>query len=171
MQNLEDKEVILKIQNGEIEYFSYIIKKYSKQVLSYVQKKLFDKDEAEDIVQNSFLSFYKAINRFDAGRPVLPYLYQIVRNEMKMYFRSRKETVSLDDRISIEEKEEKWSGLDIAGFLKSLPENQKKVLEWLGEGYSYKEIAKRLRKPINTIRTTIRRARLRLMKKREDEKT
>lgn len=170
MQKSADKDVIIKIQNGEIEYFSFIVKKYSKPILSFVQKKLFDKNEAEDIVQNSFLNFYKAIGRFDPERPVLPYLYQIVRNEMKMYFRSRKETVALDEKIAIEEKEEKWSGLDIAGFLRSLPENQKKVLEWLSEGYSYKEIARRLKKPINTIRTMIRRARLKLIKKREDEK-
>jgi len=33
-------------------------------------------------------------------------------------------------------------------------------LLWFAEGYSYQEIAKRLKKPLNTVRTLIRRARL-----------
>jgi len=115
----------------------------------------------EDLVQNTFLSFYKAIFRFDTNRPVLPYLYQIARNELKMYYRSHKQTVSLAETLSSKREEtlvDQQSAT--ASVLVVLSDEQQKALQLIGEGYSYKEIAQRLGKPLNTVRTIIRRARL-----------
>lgn len=37
-------------------------------------------ETAQDIAQDSVLRFFQHLDRFDAGRPVEPWLYQIVRN-------------------------------------------------------------------------------------------
>lgn len=164
MKALSEEEIIRKIQDGELDYFEYIVKKYTRLILSYVKRKLFDKEDAEDIVQNAFLNFYKSINRFDTQRPILPYLYQIVKNEMKMFWRAQKKTVPLDEKMIIEEKEELIDLDFIKNQLEKLSKEQKKAIQLITEGFSYKEIAKFLGKPINTIRTIIRRARLKLKK-------
>jgi RNA polymerase sigma-70 factor (ECF subfamily) len=40
-------------------------------------------DTARDIAQDSVLSFFQHLDRFDAGRPIEPWLYQIVRNRVR----------------------------------------------------------------------------------------
>ena len=160
-----DQEVIVKIKNGEIDYFSFIVKKYTKQIYNFVSKKIAKREDVEDIVQISFLQLYKAVGRLDKEKPVLPYLYQIVRNEMKMFWRGRKMMLPLDEEIAAEEKQESLEKELVEKQLDLLPKEQKKAVKLVSEGYSYKEIAKFLNRPLNTIRTIIRRARLKLKNK------
>lgn len=162
----EDSKIILKIRQGEIDDFSHLVKKYTSKIYLFIKLRLFDKNEVDDLVQNAFVKFYKAIDRFDEQRPVLPYLYEIAKNEMKMYFRSRKETVSLDDKISpsLIGQEKELVTHDTEETLRLLPKDQEQALQLLVDGYSYGEIAKTLNKPLNTIRTIIRRGRLKIKK-------
>jgi RNA polymerase sigma-70 factor (ECF subfamily) len=155
---MDDKTAIKKIKQGEIEYFSRIVKGYSKVVLSFVNKLVFDKSEVDDIVQDTFLQFYKNIRKFDEKRPVMPYLLQIARNEVKMYIRSKKKWLQLNENIVADEQEE--AAVDVEMILEKLPAEQRKALELVYEGHSYQEIAKTLKRPVNTVRTIIRRARL-----------
>lgn len=164
MQELSDKQVLTQIKQGEIDYFTYFVKKYTRQIFNFIAKKIKNKEDVEDIVQVSFLQLYKAVGRLDENKPVLPYLYQIVRNEMKMFWRRQKITVPLDENIVSEENDGKTDADDIEKQLESLPKEQKKAVTLVGEGYSYREIAKFLKRPINTVRTLIRRARLKLIK-------
>ena len=165
MLKLSNQQVIEKIKNGEIDYFGYIVKKYTKQIYNYVFKKIAKREDVEDIVQISFLQLYKAVGRLDKEKPVLPYLYQIVRNEMKMFWRGRKMMLPLDEEIAAEEKQESLEKELVEKQLDLLPKEQKKAVKLVSEGYSYKEIAKFLNRPLNTIRTIIRRARLKLKNK------
>lgn len=159
MVSLTDQQAIAKIKGGEINYFSIIVKNYEKKIYNYVCAKLFDKDDADDLVQNIFLRFYKAIARFDEKKPVFPYLYSIAINELKMYYRSRKEKVSLDEKIYFENEQEE---LMIEDYLEKIPKEKRVYLELLSQGYSYKEIAEKFNKSINTIKTIVRRTRLEL---------
>jgi RNA polymerase sigma-70 factor (ECF subfamily) len=164
MRNTEDQIVIERIKAGEIDQYAVLVKKYSKIVYSFIAQRLFDKNEVDDLAQNAFLKFYKALDRFDTEREVLPYLLEIAKNEMKMYFRSHKNSLSLDEKIlttsSIEVFIDEISDLD--GLLNSLSKDQKKALLLVGEGYSYQEVAKELKKPLNTVKTIVRRGRMTL---------
>lgn len=171
MEALNDKELIIKVKNGEIDFFAALVKKYTPRILNFITKKIPDRADAEDIVQNSFLSFYKAVERFEPDRPVLPYLFEIVRNEMKMHWRSKKKTVSLNEDIVAGYDEPSADAEWIKQQLNTLPAEQKKALELVSDGFSYREIAEKLGKPLNTIRTIIRRARINLVQSKGYAKT
>lgn len=160
MAELSDKDIVKKIKNGEIDYYSYIVKKYTTSIYRYIERKLFKKDEADDLVQNVFISFYKAIEKFDEERPIKPYLFQIVQNELKMYFRSYKKSLPLDERIVSEDKQ---AELKIEDF-KLLNSQERGIFKHISEGYSYEEIAKVVKKPLNTIKSIVRRGRLKIKK-------
>jgi RNA polymerase sigma-70 factor (ECF subfamily) len=160
MAELSDKDIVKKIKNGEIDYYSYIVKKYTTSIYRYIERKLFKKDEADDLVQNVFIPFYKAIEKFDEERPIKPYLFQIVQNELKMYFRSYKKSLPLDERIISEDKQ---AELKIEDF-KLLNSQERGILKHISEGYSYEEIAKVVKKPLNTIKSIVRRGRLKIKK-------
>lgn len=162
---MTDKEVIIKIREGEINQFSYLVKNYSSRIHGYIKHRLYEKNDADDLVQNTFLKFYQAIIRFDVEKPVLPYLYAIAKNELKMYWRSHKIKISLDENIaSQEDSGDQLNSIEILKLLKQLPKNQQRVLQLISEGFSYQEIAEKIKKPVNTIRTLIRRGRLNLKK-------
>ncbi len=163
MAELSDKDIIKKIKNGEIDHYSYIVKKYTTLIYKFIERKLFKKDETDDLVQNVFISFYKAIEKFDEQRPIKPYLFQIVQNELKMYFRSYKKSVSIDERIISEDKHE---NIKIEDF-KFLSIEEKKIFKLISEGYSYEEIAKLFKKPLNSVKSIVRRGRLKLKKNYE----
>src|SRR3989339_1571625 len=160
MAELSDKEAIIRIRNGEIDYYSYIVKKYTTSIYRFIERKLFKKEEADDLVQNVFISFYKAIEKFDEKKPIKPYLFQIVQNELKMYFRSFKKDQPLDEQIISEIQQEDLKIED----LKSLNNLEREVFKHIGEGYSYEEIGKLFKKPLNTIKSIVRRGRLKLKK-------
>lgn len=170
MRNFDDKEVIAKIKNGEIEYFSYLVKKYTARIQNYLFKKIYNKDDIDDIAQNIFLKFYKAILRFDEERPILPYLFEITRNETKMYYRSRDKALPLkEELVQTNQFEFPYEKLEVEQLLKVLSHEERKALEMLEEGYLYQEIAQKLSKPLNTIKTLIRRARLKIIKKSKED--
>ncbi len=165
MSDLSDEEVVLRIKAGEIDFFAVIVKKYTPIVYNFVRSRLYQKEEVDDIIQNAFLSFYKAIDTFDEKRSVLPYLFEIVRNEIKMFLRSRKKTYALSESIASEERsQDDVVEEDIEHSLSLLPAREKQALIMVSRGYSYEEIAKKLEKPLNTVRTIIRRARLKVKK-------
>lgn len=157
---LSDQEAIRQIKNGQIDSFSIIIKRYTFKIHSYIKSKLFNKIEADDLVQNVFISFYKAIYRFDEQKPVSPYLYQIAKNELKMYYRSHKESVSLDEAVNTSDTHKGFEKEDYTDILQNLNMEQKNIFQLLQEGYSYKEIGEKVRRPTNTVRTIIHRTRL-----------
>lgn len=159
-----DNEAIRRIKNGEINYFSILVEEYTPQIYRYIKKRLFQKLDVDDLVQNTFISFYKAISRFDESKPILPYLFQITKNELKMYFRSHKETVSLDESLEIKTEINDFYSEDYSHVLEKLSKEQQEILQLLKKGYTYEEIAKKYNKPINTIRTIIRRTRLKVKK-------
>jgi RNA polymerase sigma-70 factor, ECF subfamily len=163
MSDLSDKDIIKKIKNGKIDQYSYIVKKYTTLIYRHIKRKLFKKDETDDLVQNVFISFYKAIEKFDEEKPIKPYLFQIVQNELKMYFRSYKKNLPLDERIIGEDKQEELK-IDDFIFLNS---QEKEIFQHISEGYSYQEIAKIFKKPLNTIKSIIRRGRLKIKKNYE----
>jgi len=164
-----DKEVIVKIKNGEIDYFEVLVKKYSKVIYRYLFSKLKKKENCEDLVQEIFLSFYKSISRFNEQKPVLPYLFEITKNLLKMFYRKRKVFLPLKEEIIKEEDDfQIFEESDISLFdnLDRLNKKEKKIFEMLGKGYKIKEIAKQLKIKENTVKSMIRRGRMKLKMKK-----
>jgi len=54
---------------------------YVTPVYRYVLMRLHNTDDAEDVVQETFMKAYQAIDRYeDEGKGMLPYLFTIARN-------------------------------------------------------------------------------------------
>ena len=144
---MTDKELILKIKSGEINYFEFLIKKYSYLLYQYLFLKIKNKDDCEDLLQEIFFSFYKNLNHFDEIQPVKPYLFKIAINQLKMFYRKRKKFLPLNKDIADEggdfaifnifEEEEK--------IFEKLNKKEQKVFQLLKNGYKIKEIAKKFK--------------------------
>jgi len=161
---MSDKKIILKIKNGEINYFEFLVKKYSKYIYNYFFLKLKNKEDCEDLIQDVFLNFYRTLNRFDEEKPVFPYLIEIAKNQLKMFYRRKKFTLSLKDKLIAENDYLKSLNLfdDLGIDLSKLNKKEKKIFKLLGEGYKIKEIARILKIKENTVKSMIRRGRIKI---------
>lgn len=163
MAQLTDIDILSAVKKGNINKYEILVKKYMKIIYSLVAKQLFNKLDIEDIVQVVFVKFYKNIERFDEKRPVLPYLYQIAKNELKMYYRSHKE-LRLSDSLEIADNRKiEFNIDDLDTILKELPPEQKDIIQMVYDGFSYSEIAEKIQKPLNTVKTIVRRARIKII--------
>jgi RNA polymerase sigma-70 factor, ECF subfamily len=78
-------------------WVSYLMEKYSKELLKYISAHTHSLEDAEDIMQDVFLSCHKHRDSFDAEKcNEQAWLYIIAKRKLVSYYRARKDSVSLD---------------------------------------------------------------------------
>lgn len=87
---MEEKELILKIKNGDLKSFSELINLYQSKIFIFLVVRLNNRHEAEDMTQEVFLTAYKKINSFDTNNTVLPWLRGIALNILRNFWRKKK---------------------------------------------------------------------------------
>lgn len=153
---------------GSIESFGNWMKSLETKVFGFALRRLGRKEDALDVVQETFLAAYEGRDRSppEAERQAA-WLFGIASNKTKDLSRSRArsspqadfETVAsgLDPHADAE-KRETWEG--VRACLKTLPEEQREALLLkTREDLSYAEIAALQGVPVGTVRSRIAQAR------------
>ena len=78
--DLPADQLITTLQAGDITAFEMIFKNFYQPLCNYAYSFVQDRDEAEEIVQASFLSVWEKRNNLSIHTGVKPYLYAMVRN-------------------------------------------------------------------------------------------
>ncbi|SEB44604.1 RNA polymerase, sigma subunit, ECF family [Tenacibaculum sp. MAR_2009_124] len=73
----DDQIYIDKTLNGDVNAFSYLIEKYKVMVFSLGMKMLKNKEEAEEIAQDTFIKAYKSLKKFNRESKFSTWLYKI----------------------------------------------------------------------------------------------
>jgi RNA polymerase sigma-70 factor (ECF subfamily) len=140
-----------------------------------------NRQEAEDLTQEAFIRAYQQIKKYDPERPFGPWMRTLAANHCYNHLKKRRlQNVELED-----EKVQKNDGLsrepeisleisqenrELYQALWRLPDNQRVALELRHfQGMSYKEMAKALNLPINTVRSHLYRGRQKLAEFLEEE--
>lgn len=83
----------------EKEFEQYYLE-YYPQVYGYIIKKIFSEQAAEDLTMDVFYSVWNKFDSFDESKATFQtWLYVIVNNKLKNYYRDRKEIVELDESL------------------------------------------------------------------------
>ncbi len=156
--------------------FDRIYKKYSKYILKYSLRFVSGREDAENVVHDTFIAFMKAYDRFDVEKDPLPYLYTIARNRCISMLR-RKSVESKNDYINLvaieNEPQLNLSGMDIRNMLRrSLGHMSPKVKETFimsrYQGMTNKEIAQTLGISERGVEERMKKAMLELRKQFKD---
>ncbi len=95
-----DKEVIDRVRGGDVEAFSILVQRYQKRMLNVAFRMCGDYEDSCDIVQDSFLSAFKALKGFRGEASFPTWLTGIVMNNTRNRLKQKKgfhnTTVSLD---------------------------------------------------------------------------
>lgn len=168
--NSEDLELIGKVKAGDKSSFAQLVRKYEPVVAAVVIGMLGKNDEAEDVGQNVFIRFYKAIGDFRGDASLSTYLTRIAINlSLNEIKRSRRRNLLFISRRE-DEKEMDFpdNHNDAAAYdtkeavnkaLQQLePKFRSVVVLRMLQGYSTAETAKILKLPLGTVLSRLSRA-------------
>jgi RNA polymerase sigma-70 factor (ECF subfamily) len=77
---VDEQEQIIAARAGDEAAWVGMVRRHQEAVFRLAYLLLGDADAAEDVAQEVFIRAYRALARFDAGRPLRPWLLEITRN-------------------------------------------------------------------------------------------
>jgi len=90
MQTLSDERLVMKAKAGQTEAFGELCDRHSAKLLRVVQRITVNYEDAEDAVQNSFLSAYLHLTEFDERARFSTWLTRIAINSALGLLRKRR---------------------------------------------------------------------------------
>ena len=83
------------------EAFGIIVRQYSEQLYWKIRNIVQDHDDANDVLQNTFMKAWMALGDFQSKSKISTWLYRIAVNESLDHLRRQKSKVSADEDISV----------------------------------------------------------------------
>ncbi|MDO5553137.1 MAG: sigma-70 family RNA polymerase sigma factor [Planctomycetia bacterium] len=170
---MSDERLIQQTLAGDADAFGHLVEKYQDRLYNTVYRIVGTAEDAQDVVQESFLQAYANLSRFRMSSRFYTWLYRIAYNLSVANLAQRKRTVSVEevfdgkpeqlvDRGEMPEEHTKREE-DAAILWKAinrLPEEYRSplVLREI-DNWSYEEIAEILHIPVGTVRSRLHRAR------------
>ena len=166
-----DEDLLVRVGGRDKSAFEAFYDRYERRAFSLAYRIVGDRAQAEDVVQEAFLSIWKNAGRYDSTRGSAGgWALGIVRNRAIDHLRSkasRTPDLDHDDDATLENREsalrteelavQRETGREIRSRLVELPENQSKVisLAFYG-GFSQTEISDLLELPLGTVKGRMR---------------
>ena len=186
MSGGEDADLVRRCLSGDQRACRDLVRRYERPVYSVLMRVVRRAEDAEDLVQETFVKVFRALDRYDTERPFSAWIFTIASRLAIDHLRRRRvKTVSLEvsepgsteertmdvedtglkpDEVTSHAEEEKQA----ASLIDSLPEHYRiVVLLRHQQDLSYEEIAEALNLPLGTVKARIHRARA-LLKDRLD---
>ena len=166
-----ETELIERVRGGDTQAFGELVRRYQRRAFAVAWRLLGHREDAEDLVQDSFMTALDRLDSFEAGRPFGPWFLRIVvtRGHNARAARRVRAVDELPDQLegrapapdAVVEAAE--LGEQIGAAIGELPERQRLVVQLHElEGFSSAEIADMLEIAEPTVRWTLHAARKRL---------
>lgn len=164
----EDAALVERMRRGDAAAFDTLVGRYMHRAFGVAFRLLGQREDAEDLVQESFLAVLQRIDTFQPGRPFAPWFFRILVNRGLNARKAR--ALRATDEIP-ETAESTWvspareaerSELrdQVGRALDALPERQRAVVQLFElEGFSGPEIAEILEISDGTVRWHLHEAR------------
>jgi RNA polymerase sigma-70 factor (ECF subfamily) len=141
-----NKDLIVKAQGGDAFAFEALVNHYYETMFKFAFKFSGNKTHAEDITQDACIRLAKGLHSFKHDSAFTSWLYTLVINTGKDYFRRNRRYNPADDEV-LEMQESKAAGADetlyakqVIELVQKLPEGERDaVILVLSEGLSHKE--------------------------------
>jgi RNA polymerase sigma-70 factor (ECF subfamily) len=123
--------------------------KYHSDLLAFIRKRINDKVEAEDILQDIFVRIHSRIGSLENSSALESWLYRITRNAVIDYYRSRRSMEELPEwleqpQASREESLRRELSSCLVPMIQQLPEKYRRAVQLSEiEGKTQKEIAEK----------------------------
>ena len=169
---LDDRMLVTRSLEGDEKAFEHLFTRYREAIRQLLQQRAGSADDADDLLQETFIKVYLHLDRYNASYTFGQWVYTIARNTFIDFVRRRQDDLSIDERFSAPPSpaptpEESVIRLQqraqIEHYLDALTPRYRQLIQMrFFEEYSYEEIAEKLQLPMGTVKTQIHRARERM---------
>ncbi|MRG87137.1 RNA polymerase sigma factor [Salinibacillus xinjiangensis] len=156
---MNEKPLIKKVKKGNQKAFKELYDQYANYALATAISITKNKNDASDIVQETFIKVYRNIHAFDHKRPFKPWFYRILINETNRYMKNKTKHQSVstvDNTIEMFTYKRNDENLIIEEALNQLEEINRTpiILKYLHD-FTEKEIAEILELNLNTVKSRL----------------
>lgn len=146
-----------------------IWKEFHNKLEFFIHKRVNDKDDAADILQEVFIKIYKNINSLKENQKLTSWIYQITRNTIIDYYRAKKVNDEYSDNFfdNEEDDEEALKRLSpsLLEMIENLPPIYKEAITLTEfNGLKQRELANKLGISLTGAKSRVQRARQQLNK-------
>ncbi|MBA3521014.1 MAG: RNA polymerase sigma factor [Gemmatimonadales bacterium] len=168
-----DGQLVERVLQGEVAAFDELALRYERRAYALAYRLLRHREDAEDLVQECFMTALDKLDTFQTGRQFGPWFFRILVNRglNQIASRRRRETDVLSEETAgggespERAAEQAELRIRVAEALAGLSERQRLVLQFHElDGYSSAEVAEMLDIAQPTVRWTLHIARKRLRK-------
>ena len=163
------------LKKNDSDAFRYLYDNYKTALFTIIIQIITDKEIAQDVLQEAFVTAWKNIDKYDASKGRLfTWLYNVTRNcaintTRSKAYKSEQKNDSFDNYVTyVDEKGSDTVNINQIGLRKQvqqLREDYKNVVELAYfNGFTHEEIAKILTIPVGTVKTRLRNALIELRK-------
>jgi RNA polymerase sigma-70 factor (ECF subfamily) len=173
-----DEELVDRLRAGAREAFETLYERYLPRLYQYVYRRLRNRADTEETVQDVFFSVFHSIDSFRGEAPFGAWVFGLTRRTIAARFKKKRHTMllfgdndqeSMDlllntvrreaDPLQAYEARERVSRMELA-FCSELSEEQRTLFEMHHlENHPIGEIARRLRKSEDAVKSNLYRAR------------
>jgi RNA polymerase sigma-70 factor (ECF subfamily) len=181
----DESALVARAKSGDVNAFSELVTHYERRVFRMAKQITQNDDDAEDVLQETFLKAYTHLDNFQGNSKFYTWLVRIAVNEALMKLRKRRsdKTVPLDEPINTgedemvreiavwdENPEESYSREELSSVLNEAIESLKPAYRTVFvlrdiEELSIEETAEALNLSISAVKSRLLRARLQLREK------
>lgn len=168
-----DAELVARIAGGSQAALEELYRRHAPRVFALLLRMLGSREEAEEVLQDSFFQLYKEARRYQKERgAVTTFLFTISRNLALSRLRARRARPQKDEGRDLHDPEQELGFTQnhdpegrvmVRQALSRLsPEERLLLDEAFFMGYSHSDLAERHKMPLGTVKTKVRNALLRL---------
>jgi RNA polymerase sigma-70 factor (ECF subfamily) len=173
----ESGRLLVAHRSGDAQAFAKLVRNYRRPVYGYLVHCGVPEGERDDLFQDIFVRVHERAGTYDPSRPLHPWLFTVVANTVRSFFRKRQRRLYFFPLASVPSEDVKGDAPDgealasasetkqwLERAIGALPLPQREVLTLAAiESLPLAEVASILGIPVNTVKTYLRRARLRLV--------
>ena len=89
---ISDSELLLQFQDElkRHDAFSHLIKKYQQKIYWHIRKIVIDHDDADDVVQETFIKVWQGLHNFRSDSQLFTWIYRIATNESLNFLQKKR---------------------------------------------------------------------------------
>ncbi len=168
---IEDKIIFNEIKKGNKLVYEALFSDYYAHLVRFADQYVLDRETSEDIVQDLYLYIWENAVRINIHTSIKAYLYQSLKNRCLNYLKSLKvkdeKNVIYVDALLNSKDEAAFFDPEIIDQIKQsmddLPPQMAKIIKLKHlDGMKQNEIAEQLNISVNSVKTQLKRARIKL---------
>jgi len=106
MSNSHDADLVARLQAGDQAAYAQLVEEHAGKIYRLALRLMGNEADAEDVLQETFLSAFKSMDRFEARSSLSTWLYRIASNAALMRLRRKEpEQVSVDEPLERDDGE------------------------------------------------------------------